>query len=82
MNAKSQFLQQVEKPPHGSDCFNAHQHGRKSGMKIADCGASMQQRSTHNFSALRIEHRQRLLASVQITSYNSHSASFVPSSVG
>src|SRR5215468_823422 len=29
----------------------------------------------------RVEHRQRLLASVQITSYNSHSASFGPSAV-
>jgi hypothetical protein len=40
------------------------------------------QRSRHHFSSHCVEHRQRLLASVQITSYNSYSAYFAPSAVG
>ena len=79
----SQFLQQIEKPLHRSDGFDAHQHrARKLCVKLPHLVAFVQQRAIHDFSGCSIEYRQRLLASVQITSYNSHSASFVPSAVG
>jgi hypothetical protein len=76
------FFQQIQKPLHGSNRFDAHQHRtRKLGIKLPHFVALVQQRSIHHFSGYCVEHRQRLLASVQITSYNSHSASFVPSAV-
>ena len=40
-----------------------------------------QKRSIHHVTGGGVEHRQRLLASVQVTSYNSHAASFGPSAV-
>ena len=43
--------------------------------------AFVHQRAIRYFSPYGVQHRQRLLASVQITSYNSHSASFAPSAV-
>src|SRR6516164_5225614 len=78
----SQFFQQVQKPMHGSDGFDPHQHRvRKLSIKLPHLVAFVHQRSIHKFSGLSVEHRQRLLASMQITSYNSHSASFDPSAV-
>src|SRR5215469_2999184 len=78
----SQFFQQIEKPLHGSNRFDAHQHrARKLGIKLPHFIAFVQQSTIHHFSAYGVEHGQRLLASVQITSYNSHSASFDPSAV-
>src|SRR6516162_2606218 len=78
----SQFFEQVQKPIHGSNGFDAHQHRvRKLSIKLPHLVAFVHQSSSHNFSSLGVEHRQRLLASMQITSYNSHSASFDPSAV-
>src|ERR1700756_755411 len=54
---------------------------RKLGIKLPHFLAFVLQRTIHHFSGLGVEHRQRLLASVQITSYNLHSASFDPSAV-
>src|SRR5215467_11187531 len=78
----SQLLQEVQKPMHRSGRFDAHKHrARKLGIKLPHVVALVQQRQLHHFSRFRVQHRQRLLASVQITSYNSHSASFGPSAV-
>src|SRR5215471_15367066 len=78
-----QFFEQVQKPMHASDGFDAHQHRvRKLNIKLPHLVAFVHQCSIHDFSGFGVEHRQRLLASVQITSYNSHSASFGPSAVG
>jgi hypothetical protein len=41
----------------------------------------VRQSQIHRFSCRCVQHRQRLLASVQIASYNLHSASFGPSAV-
>src|SRR5262249_43240113 len=80
---RSPTLPTDPKPLHRSDSFDAHQHrARKLGIKLPHGAAFVQQRAIHHFTAYCVQHRQRLLASVQITSYNSHSASFVPSAVG
>jgi hypothetical protein len=74
-----QFVHQFQKPMHRSGSFDAHQHrARKLGIKLPHCVAFVHQSQVHHFSRGRVQHRQRLLASVQITSYNSHSASFGP----
>src|SRR5262245_37059743 len=78
----SQFFQQIQKPLHRSDRFHAHEHrAGKLRIKLPHLMAFVHQRSIHDFSGCGVEHRQRLLASMQITSYNSHSASFDPSAV-
>ena len=61
----SQLRQQIQKPLHGSNGFDAHQHrARKFGIKIPHLVAFVHQRAIHHFSGLGIEHRQGLLASV------------------
>ena len=61
----SQLLEQVQKPLHGSDGFDAYQHRmRKLSIKLPHLVAFVHQRLIHNFSGLGVEHRQRLLASV------------------
>jgi len=61
----SQFFQQVQKPMHGSDGFDAHLHRvRKLTIKLPHLVAFVHQRSIHHFSGLGVEHRQRMLASV------------------
>jgi hypothetical protein len=78
----SQLLHQVQKPMHRSGGFDTYKHrARKLGIKLPYV-AIVHQRQIHHFSRFGVQHRQRLLASVQITSYNSHSASFVPSASG
>src|SRR6516162_8943970 len=78
----SQLLHQVQKPLHRTSSFDAHKHwAQKLRIKLPHLVAFVHQRSIHDFSGFGVEHRQRLLASVQITSYNSHSASFDPSAV-
>src|SRR6202789_112549 len=44
----------------------------KRGIKLPRAVAFVRQSLVHNFSRRGVEHRQRLLASVQITSYNPH----------
>ncbi|HET7207043.1 MAG TPA: hypothetical protein VFI95_10750 [Terriglobales bacterium] len=64
-----QFFQQVQKPLHQSDSFDAHQHrARKLRIKLPHFVALVHQRTIHHFSTYGVQHRQRLLASVQITS--------------
>jgi hypothetical protein len=75
-----QLLYQVQKPWHRSSGLDAHQRGsRESGIKFPHLVAFVHQLQIHYISGRRIQNCQRLLASVQITAYNSHSASFGPS---
>jgi len=77
-----QFLQQVQKPLHRADSFDAHQHRvRQLRIKFPHLVAFVKQSLIHDFSGCGVKHRQRLLTRMQVTSYNSHSASFVPSAV-
>src|SRR5215472_10450466 len=67
---------------HRSGGLDAYQHRvRKLRIKLPHLVAFVHQDQIHCFSAGRFQHSQRLLASMQITSYNSHSASFGPSAV-
>src|SRR5216684_181725 len=78
----SQLSRQVQKPVHRSGRFHAHAHWAwKLGIKLPHAIAFVQQSCIHDLPGGGIQHRQRLLASVQIASYNSHSASFGPSAV-
>ena len=61
----AQLFQQVQKPPHRSNRFDAHQHrARKFGIKLPHLVAFVHQRAIHHFSAYGVEHRQGLLTSV------------------
>lgn len=61
----AQLFQQVQKPPHRSNRFDAHQHRvRKLCVKLPHFVALVHQRSHHHFSGHRVEHRQGLLASM------------------
>jgi hypothetical protein len=78
----SQLLHQVQKPRHRSAGFDAYQRGpRQTGIELPHLVAFVHQGHSPHFSGGRVQHRHRLLASVQIASYNSHSASFGPSAV-
>src|SRR5215469_5417512 len=67
---------------HRSGGLDAYQHRvRKLRIKLPYVVTFVHQDEIHCFSSNRFQHRQRLLASMQITSYNSHSASFGPSAV-
>src|ERR1700678_3108125 len=68
-----QFFHQVQKPFHRSGCFDAYSYRTgQPGIKLPHPFAFVRQSLVHNFSRRGVEHRQRLLASVQITSYNPH----------
>src|ERR1700688_2387961 len=78
----SQLSRQVQKPVHRSGRFQAHAHrARKFRIKLPHAVTFVEQSCIHDLPGGGIQHRQRLLASVQIASYNSHSASFGPSAV-
>src|SRR6202171_6340705 len=78
----SQLSRQVQKPVHRPGRFNAHAHrARKFGIKLPHAVTFVEQSCIHDLPGGGIQHRQGLLASVQIASYNSHSASFGPSAV-
>src|SRR6202453_2069692 len=69
----SQFFHQVQKPLHRSGCFDTYTHRTwKRGIKLPHAVAFVRQSLVHNFPCRGVEHRQRLLASMQITSYNPH----------
>ena len=69
----SQFFHEVYKPLHGSRGFDPHTYRAwKVGIKLSHVVAFVLQSRLHDFSGCGLQHRQRLLASVQITSYNSH----------
>src|SRR5208282_4443782 len=69
----AQLLHQAQKPLHRSRCFDPYAHrARQRRIKLLHVGAAVRQGLLHHLPCRGIEHRQRLLASVQVTSYNSH----------
>jgi hypothetical protein len=68
-----QLFHQLQKPLHRSGRFDAYSYRTgKSRIKLPHALAFVRQSLVHNFSRRGIQHRQRLLASMQITSYNPH----------
>src|ERR1700758_5124506 len=69
----SQFFQEIYEPLHRSGGFDTHAHRAwKRGIKLPHVVAFVLESHLHYLSRCGVQHRQRLLASVQITSYNSH----------
>src|SRR5271169_1674273 len=69
----SQLFHQAQKPLHRSRCFDPHAHQPwQPRIKLLHVTATVCQRLLHHLPGSCIEHRQCLLASVQIASYNSH----------
>src|ERR1700731_2447171 len=78
----SEFFHEVHKPLHGTGGFDSHTYrSRKFALKLAHVVALVLQSGLHNLAGGGVQHRQRLLASVQITSIIRISASFGPSTV-
>src|SRR5271155_3684841 len=68
-----QPLHQAQKPLHRSRCFNSYTHRPwQPRIKLLHVTATVCQRLFHHLPGRCIEHRQCLLASVQIASYNPH----------
>src|SRR5260370_42430399 len=71
----SQLFHEVHKPLHRSRGFDAHTHRAwKRGIKLSHVVAFVLQSHAHYFPRFGVQHCHCLLASVQITSYNSHLA--------
>src|SRR5277367_5120447 len=69
----SQFFHEVHKPLHGSSGFDPHTYWSwKVAIKLSHHIAFVLQSRLHYLACGAVQHRQRLLASVQITSYNPH----------
>src|SRR6202453_191688 len=73
LTVHSQFFHQVQKPFHRSGRFDAYTYRTgQPGIKLPHPFAFVRQSLVHNLSGRGVQHRQRLLASMQITSYNPH----------
>src|SRR5271155_5135685 len=73
LTVDSELFHQVQKPLHRSGRFDAYAHRTwQRGIKLPHAVAFVRESPIHYFPCSGIQHRQRLLASVQITSYNSH----------
>src|SRR6202451_733216 len=69
----SEFFHQVQEPLHRPGRFDSYAHRTgKRGIKLTHAVAFVRENSIHDFPCCGVQHRQRLLATVQITSYNSH----------
>jgi hypothetical protein len=69
----SQLFHQVQKPGHRPGRFDSYMHrSRQRRIKVPHIAAAVRQGPLRHLSCGGVQHRQRLLASVQITSYNSH----------
>src|SRR5690349_1322214 len=69
----SEFFHEAHKPLHGPSGFDPHAHRPwKVGIKLSHVVILVLQSRLHDFPRRGVQHRQRLLASVQITSYNPH----------
>src|SRR5208283_5052563 len=69
----SQLFQEGHKPLHRSRGFDPHTHRAwQLGIKLPHVVAFVLQSHGHHLPCCGVEHRQGLLASVQVTSYNSH----------
>src|SRR6202050_3863144 len=73
LTVDSEFFHQVQEPLHRPGRLNSHaRRTGKRGIKLTPAVAFVRKNSIHDFPCCGVQHRQRLLASVQITSYNSH----------
>src|SRR5277367_6579312 len=73
LTVDSELFHQVHKPLHRTSRFDAYAHrAGKRGIKLPHTFAFVQESLVHNFSRRGVQHRQRLLASMQVTSYNPH----------
>src|SRR5262249_13516606 len=69
----SEFLHEVHKPLRGAGGFDSHAcRPLKVGIILSHDAAFVLQSRVHYLAGAGIQHRQRLLASVQIASHNSH----------
>src|ERR1700681_4075706 len=69
----SELFHEIHKPLHGSSGFDSYTHRPwKRGIKLPHVVAFVRQSPLHDFSRGGVQHRQRLLATMQIASYNSH----------
>src|SRR5271154_4622897 len=67
------LFQEIYEPLHRSRGFDTHSHRAwKRGIKLPHVVAFVLESHLPYLSRCGVQHRQRLLASVQITSYNSH----------
>src|SRR5580700_2047790 len=69
----SQFFHEVHEPLHRSRGFDSHTHRAwKLGIKLPHVVAFVRQSYFHELPRVGVQHCHCLLASMQITSYNSH----------
>src|ERR1700685_3877716 len=69
----SKLFHEVHKPLHGSRCFGSHTtRFCEVRVKLSLVVAFVLESPVHYLAGVGVQHRQRLLASVQITSYNLH----------
>src|ERR1700679_2462941 len=69
----SKLFHEVHKPLHGSRCFDSHTNRFcEVRIKLSHVFAFVLESPVHYLAGVGVQHRQRLLASVQITSYNLH----------
>src|SRR5271154_2526361 len=73
LTVDSQFFHQVQEPLHRPRRFDPYAHRTgKRGIKLTHAVAFVRESLIHYFPCSGVQHRQRLLASVQVTSYNLH----------
>src|SRR5271156_954512 len=73
LTVDSEFFHQIHKPLHRPSRFDPYAHRTwKRGIKLPHAVAFVRESLVHNFSRRGVQHRQRLLASMQVTSYNPH----------
>src|SRR6202167_5552681 len=73
LTVDSELFHQLQKPLHRPSRFDAYAHRTgKRGIKLPHAVAFVPESPIHYFPCSVVQHRQRLLASVQITSYNLH----------
>jgi hypothetical protein len=78
-----QFGQHALEPPRVPGGLDAHSHGaRQSCVKRSCFSALVLQATLHQLACLRIQHRNLLVARVQITTYNLHVLGSFPPSLG
>jgi hypothetical protein len=69
----SEFLHQSQKPSHRSSGFNAYDDRRRQArVEVPHRRAIVRQGSFDDFPGFAIQHRDRLLARMQIAAYNPH----------
>src|SRR6202046_5164365 len=73
LTVDSQLFHPLQKPPQSFGRLHADSRRPwKGGIKLPHAVAFVRESPIHRFPCSGVQHRQRLLASVQITSYNLH----------